>query len=387
MLRSLFSSISGLRSHQTMMDVTGNNIANVNTAGYKTSQTVFKDTLSQVLQGAGAPAANNGGTNPAQVGLGVRVGGIATNFSQGNTQATGRSTDLLISGDGFFVVNAGGEQLFTRAGSLSFDANGTLTTPDGGVLQGWQAVDGVINTNAAVGPVKLPIGTLLPPQATTAVTVGGNLPGRTTSTDPVVTTIDVYDAAGSASTLRLELRRVDDATWQATMPDGSTADIAFGPDGQATTATIAAGALTVDVSGLTNFDQLSTATALSQDGSGVGSLQAFTIGADGTLNGVFTNGLKQPIAQLALATFNNAGGLEKAGNTMFRTSPNSGVAQIGTANTGGRGSLMGGSLEMSNVDLAQEFTNLIIAQRGFQANSRVMTSSDEILQELVNIKR
>ena len=136
MLRSMFSGVSGLRSHQTMMDVIGNNIANVNTVGYKASSVVFQDLLSQALRGAGAPTAGatgNGGTNPSQVGLGVRVGGVTTNFTQGAAQLTGRSTDLSISGDGFFVVRQQGQTLYTRAGSMSFDALGRLTTSDGAV--------------------------------------------------------------------------------------------------------------------------------------------------------------------------------------------------------------------------------------------------------------
>jgi len=135
----MFSAVSGLRSHQTMMDVVGNNIANVNTTGYKSNSVVFEDLLSQTLRGAGAPTSSVGGTNPAQVGLGVRAAGIQTSFVQGAAQATGRSTDLAIQGDGFFVVNQGGEQLFTRAGSLSLDASGRLATVDGAIIQGWGA--------------------------------------------------------------------------------------------------------------------------------------------------------------------------------------------------------------------------------------------------------
>ena len=139
MLRSMFSAISGLRAHQTKMDVTGNNIANVNTVGFKGSQTVFQDTLSQVIRAGGAPAADRGGTNPAQVGLGVKVAATTTNWTQGATQSTGRSTDFMIEGDGFFVTRSGTEELYTRAGSFDFDGEGKLVTPNGGVLQGWMA--------------------------------------------------------------------------------------------------------------------------------------------------------------------------------------------------------------------------------------------------------
>ena len=139
MLRSLFSGISGLRAHQQMMDVTGNNIANVNTTGYKSSQVVFQDTLSQMVNAAGAPQNGQGGTNPAQVGLGVRAASVNANFSQGAAQTTGKSGDMMIQGDGFFVTKSGGETLYTRAGSFTFDANGSLTTPNGQIVQGWTA--------------------------------------------------------------------------------------------------------------------------------------------------------------------------------------------------------------------------------------------------------
>ena len=144
MLRSLYSGISGLRSHQTMLDVTGNNIANVNTTGFKVSATQFQDTLSQMVQGAGGAQPDAGGTNPAQVGLGVRVAGISTNFSQGAAQSTGKASDMMISGDGFFVTRIGTETLFTRAGAFDFDSEGRLVSPDGSLVQGWTAVNGVI---------------------------------------------------------------------------------------------------------------------------------------------------------------------------------------------------------------------------------------------------
>jgi flagellar hook protein FlgE len=391
MLRSLFSGISGLRAHQTMMDVTGNNIANVNTAGFKSSQGVFEDTLSQMLKSAGAPQAGLGGTNPAQVGLGVRQSGITTNFTQGAAQATGKSTDLMINGDGFFVVRSGTEDLFTRAGSFTFDANGSLVNPGGAKVMGWSANNGVLDTNATPGPVQLPIGTLLPPAATTTATIGGNLPADTTSTTPISTSIKTYDDQGNEHTLTATWTKTSATGWDVALSDGTnstTASIAFNADGTTplpTSATV--GGITVDLSGVTNFAGQSTIAATGQNGSAMGSLQSFSISGDGVLTGVFSNGLKQPLAQLAMATFNNAAGLEKVGGSEFRTTANSGLAQLGMPGSGGRGLMQSGSLEMSNVDLAQEFTNLIIAQRGFQANSKVITASDELLGDLVNLKR
>ncbi len=391
MLRSLFSGISGLRAHQTMLDVTGNNIANVNTTGFKASQTQFQDTLSQVLTNAGAAQNGVGGTNPAQVGLGVRVAGITTNFQQGAAQLTNRSTDMMISGDGFFVVRKGAEQMYTRAGAFDFDATGQLVTPDGGLVQGWAAGgDGSIDVNGPLVDLRLPIATLMGAAPTTNATFEGNLPADATAGTTLNRDVDVYSADGTVSTLALAFTRTA-AGWDVSATlDGTTVTgaMTFDVDGtQLTGGTVAVGGLTVDLSSVTGYAGLDTIEASGQDGRAAGTLQSFTINADGTLLGSFSNGLKQALGRVALSTFTNPAGLEKAGGSLYRTTVNSGDAQVGAAGTGGRGELTGGALEMSNVDLSAEFTNLIIAQRGFQANSRVITTSDELLQELVNLKR
>jgi flagellar hook protein FlgE len=275
MLRSMYAGVSGLRTHQQMMDVTGNNIANVSTTGFKSSATVFQDTLSQTLAGAAAPTEDGalppfGGTNPAQIGLGVRLGGISTNLAQGSSQLTGRATDIAVQGDGYFVIQTGNEALYTRAGSFSLDARGQLTTPSGGLVLG-------------------------------------------TEDEPI------------------------------TVP----------PNGE---------------------------------------YESFTIAPDGKVNGVKSDGTGiEMLGQIKLATFANPAGLAKVGGSLLRATVNSGPViegeNAGVPGADGRGLLAVGVLEMSNVDLAQEFTNLIVAQRGFQANSRIITASDEVLQELVNLKR
>ena len=413
MLRSMFSAISGLRAHQTKMDVTGNNIANVNTVGFKGSQTVFQDTLSQVIRAGGAPAADRGGTNPAQVGLGVKVAATTTNWTQGATQSTGRSTDFMIEGDGFFVTRgSGGEQLFTRAGSFDFDGSGKLVTPDGSILQGWMAdANGVVNPNGPIGDLSVPYGQLVSPSATTAGAIDGNLPSDAATGASFQTGTKMYDSQGVEQKIFYNFTKTATAnTWELDVvhADGTTlvsnASIVFSTAGALTTpaapGTLTAftpspaasypswqNTVTLDVSGLTQYGGANTLGDAGQDGYALGSLQSFQLGADGTIMGVYSNELRQPLGRLALASFNNPGGLEKAGNSSFRVGVNSGVAQVGTAGVGGRGSLMSGALEMSNVDLAEEFTGLIVAQRGFQANSRVITSSDEILQDLVNLKR
>src|SRR4051812_40887484 len=209
MLRLMFAAVTGLRSHQAFMDVVGNNIANVNTTGYKTSNVLFEDLLSQELRGAGAPGPNQGGTNPAQVGLGVRLTGITVNFAQGATQLTGRSTDFAIQGDGFFAVDQGGTRAYTRNGSFSLDANGNLVTADGGFVLGWQAdQNGAVSTNASVGQLKIPVGQVIKPVTTTSIKIGGNLPADIATGETVNAGIDVFNSLGTAVPLRAEFTKV-----------------------------------------------------------------------------------------------------------------------------------------------------------------------------------
>ncbi len=390
MLRSLFSGISGLRAHQTMLDVTGNNIANVNTTAFKSSATQFQDTLSQLTQAAGGPQAQVGGTNPAQIGLGVQVAGISTNFAQGSAQATGRANDLMIGGNGFFVTRIGDETIYTRAGALDFDPQGRLVTPDGAIVQGWGATNGVVNTGGATGNIVLPRNAVIPARATTAATVGGNLPGDAANGTVLVRDVEVYDAAGAARTVRMSFTSTGPGAWNVSAQDGATTvngTLAF-TNGQLT----AGGAMNVnginiDMTSLSGFAKLTTVSVTGQNGSTAGTLQSFTIGKDGTVVGLFSNGGQQAVGRIALATFVNPGGLEKAGASGYRATFNSGAANLSVPGEGDAGSLTSGALEMSNVDLSQEFTNLIVAQRGFQANARIITTSDEVLQELTNLKR
>jgi flagellar hook protein FlgE len=391
MLRSLNTGIAGLRAHQTMLDVTGNNIANVNTTGFKASSTQFQDTLSQLTQAGAAPDQQTGGTNPAQIGLGVQVAGIATNFAQGSSQITGRATDMMISGDGFFVVNKGGNTFFTRAGAFDFDAAGNLVTPDGAIVQGWPAVNGVVNPGGPVGNLTLPAAATTPAQATTAVTLGGNLPSDAAPGTELVRDVEVFDALGESVTLSLTFTAgATGSSWavRGTSSNGATAatTLTFA-GGRPAAGALNVGGVDVDLGGLTGFADLSTVKVTGKDGRQAGTLNSFALGPDGTLVGSFSNGATEAIGKIALATFENPGGLEKAGNSLYVATGASGGAMVGEPGTDGLGTLAGGALEMSNVDLSQEFTNLIVAQRGFQANSRVITTSDEVLNELVNLKR
>ena len=222
MLRSLFAGISGLRSHQTMLDVTGNNIANVNTTAFKASAAQFQDTLSQMSQAAGGPQATGGGTNPAQVGLGVQVAGISTNFAQGSAQSTGRATDVMISGEGFFVTQLGGETLYSRAGAFDFDAQGRLVSPAGAIVQGWNAVDGVINQGGTTGNITLPLQSIIPAKVTTGASMGGNLPSDAALGTSLLRDVKVYDASGTARTLSLTFTNTGAGAWNVSAVDGGT---------------------------------------------------------------------------------------------------------------------------------------------------------------------
>ncbi|WP_193598150.1 flagellar hook protein FlgE [Microbacterium sp. YJN-G] len=387
MLRSLFAGISGLRTHQTMLDVTGNNIANVNTVGFKSSAAQFQDSLSQLVQNSTGPRNDAGGSNPAQVGLGVQLAGIRTNFTTGAPQPTGVPTDLMIAGDGFFMVRAGGETLYTRNGGFSFDAAGRLTTVDGALVQGWTAQDGVITAGQAVGDITLPVGAVVPAVATTGATASGNLPSDAAVGDQLVRDIQVYSADGTASTLRLTFERTGTG-WDVSHEGGTPTSLAFvngvqaGPSSLTTTTGI-----TVDLSAITGYADISSVALTGQDGRQAGTLSSYALTEDGSLMGTFSNGDTQVLARISLAGFTNPGGLEKAGSSQFRPTANSGQATIGQAGDEGLGGIISGVLEMSNVDLSQEFTNLIVAQRGFQANARIITTSDEVLQELTNLKR
>ncbi len=409
----MFSAISGLRSHRTMLDVVGNNIANVNTTGFKGSAVVFQDVLSQTVQGAGAgaPTADIGGTNPSQIGLGVSVGRISTNFSQGALQRTDREMDFAIRGDGFFAVEAAGEQLFTRAGSLSLDANGRLVTATGGLVQGWSAdLAGTIDTNAPVGAIAVPVGDLIPPTPTTAINMNGNLPTGAAVGTAFTTGVEVFDTQGEPLLASFTFTKSAANEWTVTGEYGTPATaitltddvITFDANGDISapadmTVNIAAGeipgvpAFTLELDStngrVSQYGELATVSVTAQNGSAAGSLQALSVSQEGVLIGSYSNGRNRAIAQFAISQFANPEGLEKVGDSAFRTTVNSGVAQLSTAGLGGRGLISSGTLEMSNVDLAAEFTNLIVAQRGFQANSRVVTSSDEILSDIVNLKR
>ncbi len=412
MMRSMFSAISGLKNHQTFMDVVGNNIANVNTTGFKQSRVTFQDILSQTLRGASGPQGGRGGVNPSQVGLGVLISGVDTVQSQGTLQSTGKLTDMAIQGDGYFVMSDGKQQLYSRDGAFDLGIDGTLVNPASGLhVLGWQAdpITGVIDTTVPAANISVPVGAGMTGKGSTTLDLKGNLDSTTADLGTASVSSTVYDAHGNAIPLTITFTKAAAPavnTWGVAITTSSTdvttlnntggPNITLNGTGQVATGgtggitlTMGNGADPVNVAiDFNQLTQLASASDMSSntDGASAGSLTTFTVGAAGDITGIYSNGYKQPLGQIALASFSNPSGLMKAGGNLFTASPNSGTASIGIPDSAGRGQIATGFLEGSNVDLAQQFTNMIMAERGFQANSRVITTSDEILQDLVNIK-
>lgn len=415
MMRSLFSGVSGLRNHQIRMDVIGNNIANVNTVGYKSSRVTFEEAFAQLLQGASRPPGDSGnvsgGVNPVQVGLGMNIGSIDLLFTQGNIESTGVTTDLAIQGDSFFVVSDGTQKYFTRSGNFQLDANGRLVASTNGfTVQGKLAVDGVLTDT--IQDITLPFGQKSAAQATEDVSLAGNLDAEAAVGDTRETTITVFDAMGARDEMTITFTKASGTTWDyavtvadGTIVSGDTGTLTFDNQGRLTTPvpstpfvfTPASGAQDVTINidfgtagqirGLSQFAAPSTAVLKEQDGYTMGDLERFSIDQTGTITGAFTNGVTLTLAQIALADFNNPAGLIRSGDNMYQVSANSGSPVLGFSGEGSQSAITSGALEMSNVDLAQEFTSMITAQRGFQSNARVITTSDEMLQEVVTLKR
>ncbi len=419
MIRSMFTAISSLNLHQKYLDVVSNNLANANTNGYKSSRVLFQDQFAQMLAPGAAPSATQGGVNPTQIGLGVGMGYVSPDFTQGTLQSTGRNLDLAVQGDGFFVYGQDAGRRYSREGSMGLDAEGFLVNAATGMrTQGWLAdATGAIDTNGTVDDIQIDTSKSLA-KATENVFMGGNLSANTDGAGTVNVTMGVYDSLGDLQQAAVRFTRGGVAgaptnvwTWQVmdtsvTPPVAGTGTgtVTFDANGQVslttpptvgTAATIPGSAgsttpipVTLDFTKMTQLTATTSATVTSQDGLAAGTVTDVYISPnDGAVSLVYSNGLSEQVGQVALARFANSSGLMQSEGTTFMAGLNSGDAQIGAASSGGRGAIASGHLEASNVDMAQEFTNMILAQRGFQASSRVITTSDEILQELVNLKR
>jgi flagellar hook protein FlgE len=418
---SFSAGLSGLSANSTYLSVIGNNLSNINTVGFKASEISFADLVSQTV--------GSTSQNPTQIGLGVVTGSISPVFSQGNIENAAEPTNVAIQGNGFFIVRdpQSTGTAFTRAGKFSFDSNGALVSPDGWKVQGYTQVNpatGAIVTTGQPTDIIVPPGVLRAPVATTTITSNINLNTNATidPANPEYTqSVQVYDTKGTAHVLTLVFNKQSAGQWDVTVQapnldvNGTAGapvtltgpiNLAFNANGILTsptadisipTQTWANGATTpainwdiIPPSGsptITSYDAPSAAPSITQNGSAAGSVDNFTIDSSGQIIASFGAGQSVTVGQIAMANFNNPKGLQKLGSNHYGESASSGVANIGVAGTGGRGTLVGNALESSNVDMAQEFTNMILAQRGYQANARSITTADEVLVETLNLKR
>ena len=453
MMRSLYSGVSGLKVHQTGMDVIGNNIANVNTVGFKSQRATFSELFYQTTQSASGPnaATSTGGQNAKQIGLGSNVAQISVNITnEGGSQSTGNDTDLKINGQEFFIVQKGGADYYTKAGNFTTDGFGSLVTGSGGYVMGYTAQrdpvtgDFVLMTDE-LRPLSL-YGEeymLTAPNQTTAAKMTGNINSSDEdfTTDGIgykTTDMYIYDSLGNTYNVQFKIEQDDDSTTGYTLSinkifngtdevdylaakfngQEDSIEINFNPtkgtvEGGLNTFSLSIyskdlgpnGAIggkadtfpqdiTVDFGDMTNYGSDYSVVANKGDGTiqnqgagkAVGKMISVAIQTDGKIISSYDNGDTLCIGQIAVASFANAAGLEKIGDNLFASTLNSGMANVNDVTAFGD-DMSSGVLEMSNVDLATEFTNMIVTQRGYQANSRVITTSDTMIEELLNLKR
>lgn len=415
--------LSGLTASSTALATIANNLANLNTVGYKDARVLFRDLFYQTI-------GNNGAGDAVQQGAGTAVQAIPASFTQGSVDPTGIPTDVAILGDGFFVVSKNGTTTYTRAGDFEVNKSSLLTTLDGQQVLGYPAINGVVVPGQGLGPLTLGAGAISPATATTTVQFSTNLDATAAVGTKYSAPMTIFDSLGASHVLLFTYTKTGTNAWNysISIPKadvGGTVDptvlqtgsLVFDGNGNLTTPsadvtgivitgpvvapavalTFADGAnsqsFTWDLFGangkgfLNQLASPSGTSATQQDGSGSGTLVKFDIGADGIITGAFSNGKTAVLGQLATATFANNQGLLRTGNNGFTETLASGQAVVGGPGTSGRGTLAGGALELSNVDIAKEFAALIVAQRSFQANAKVVTTFDEITQVTINLKQ
>lgn len=418
MLQAMLAGVASIKAQQTRMNIIGNNLANVNTTAYKGSRVTFQDMLAQTLRGATRPNGELGGLNPVQFGLGTLISGTDVNIEQGSLNATNRPTDFAIQGNGFMVVGNGDSMGYTRDGAFNLDANGDLVhQATGHRLLGWTAdqATGSIDTNqpiSASSNLRIPIGARTAVQVTTTCTIAGNLDSRafnTAGSQSTAFTMRVYDTLGSehlvTATITESATNPNEWDWSLTAAGGdavtgsgtlvfdpATGSLTSGNPGSMTitppaTTGVPAFTVSLDMSAISQRASEMQVQMSNQNGFAPGSLSSFSVGTDGVITGLYTNGLTRPLGQMAMAIFPNFSGMERSGANVWRQTDNSGIPVIGTPRSGGRGLINSGFLEQSNIDISNEFTDLIVTQRGFQANTKVVTTVDEMLQDLINMKR
>lgn len=415
--------LSGLNSDQQALSVVANNLSNMNTIGYKDETTNFQDLFYQTL-------GTNGAGDSIQVGGGTSVSSISSNFNSGTITSTGVPADVAINGNGFFVTQLNGQTEYTRAGNFQVSTDGFLETQGGQYVMGYPAVGGVVS-NGALTQLQVGTGEAIPAVTTTSIQMNTNLSstaavGSSFTSPP----LSVYDSLGTAHDVTLTFTKTGTNAWSytASIPD---ADVTGGTSAGAPV-TVGSGTLTFDTSGnlttangtavsiaapnisginltgladgaapmslnwtaldpngnslLTQTSSNSATSASSQNGLASGTLNSFAVQTDGTIEGAFSNGQTVAIGRIALAQFGNEGGLSLVGGNSYRTTATSGQAVIGSPGDGGLGTMTGGSLEQSNVDMATEFSNMVVDQRGYEANAKVISAFDQVMQDTINIE-
>ncbi|HEX6894882.1 MAG TPA: flagellar hook protein FlgE [Bryobacteraceae bacterium] len=414
MFTSFSTALSALAASTTAIDVVGNNLANLNTPGFKTSIISFHDLVTQSL---------GAGLGDTQVGFGVGTPITLREFSQGALQTTGGTLDAAIQGDGFFIVQGPNQSIeYTRGGNFQVDKSGNLTTATGEQLQGWtQMVNGQLNTNTPPGNITIPVGTVQPPSPTKSFSFDINLNAAAvsgTASDTFATSVTIYDSLGNSHVVTATFKK-DDTTpnkwnYSVSIPDADvqtppfpalTGFLQFKSDGTLDSDNttdpeplviegLADNAADMSInwnlrnSGnprITQFAQPSSTSAVSQDGSPAAQLVRVAVGDGGQLLAQFSNGQQTVVGQLAMATIRNPESLIAVGNSNYQLSARSALPAVGVPGTGGRGTVKGGAIEASTVDIATEFTNLIVYQRGYEANSKVVSSVDELSQTTINL--
>ena len=406
LLSSLYTGVSGLSANSEAMGIIGDNISNVNTVGFKSSKAVFSDLFSTVLA--------NGSTT-RQLGRGSQLSGTLKEFSQGAFEASSNALDMALDGSGFFVVNNGTGNQYTRAGQFRLNDNGLVQTVTGQTLQGQRVTNGTVSST--VESIDL-AGVQSSPEATTSFTLGANLDASSSSTATFNSPISIYNSVGTQVTASIKFAKVDGAnswkysitTSEGSLTSGASGTVSFDNSGNLTSpatdpsividySASASPALTqtlswdlVNSSGTTNgkltgFAAASNNNSLVQDGFSTGTLVGLTTDSTGIISGLFNNGQTDKLFQVTLGDFLAPTGLQRAGANLFSETADSGQVVLGTAGTGGFGGITGQSLELSNVDLAEQFVTMIQTQQAFQASARIITTADDLMTEAVNLVR
>ena len=421
MMMSMYSAVSGLKSQQTKLNVIGNNIANINTVGYKSQKVGFSDLLSQNISSASGASGNMGGTNAKQIGLGTQVSSIEMVMNPGSSQYTGSDTDVALGGEGFFIVQGSNpaDRKYTRAGNFGVDTAGNLVV-NGMKVCGYEpGTTGPLTALNIFNDSILGTGKkyTLDQTPTTKASLMGNLDNsKSTTASPteVTSTLTVFDSLGISHEVTMTFKNNTPApslSWTATAAIGGTAvtvtpaTVTFDANGKMTapaspyelslSVPITGGATTPQTVtvGLSGISGAASSTGTSSirvsdiDGYAKGTLTDFSIGADGVITGSYSNGQKKSLGQLVEATFNNPAGLEKIGDNLYDRTMNSGEPNPAIPGSGQAAKLTTGALEMSNVDLANEFSEMMITQRAYQANSKIITTSDTLMETLINMSR